>query len=89
MKELKGTNVDMHSPQKLKTSLQSVPQDQKSVIFLHSVFTLNQLLQHLKYAAEVYLTWRNYVKICLSHNISDNFLIVVYHKNLSIKTDWC
>ena len=56
MKELKGTNVDMHSPQKLKKSLQSVPQDQKRVIFLHSVFTLNQLLQHLKYAAEVYLT---------------------------------
>ena len=38
------------------TLLQSVPQDQKSVKFLRSIITLNQLLQHFKYADEVYLT---------------------------------
>ena len=50
-------------------SSQSVSRDQKSVNF-SSVISLNQLLQHFKYVAEVYLTLINRVKILLSHNIS-------------------
>ena len=52
--------------------VQSVPQDQKSVNFLHNVIGLTLLLQHFKHAAEVYLTFRSHVKIFLSHNISNN-----------------
>ena len=32
-------------------SIQSVPQDQKSVNILHNVISFNQLLQHFKHAA--------------------------------------
>ena len=39
----------------------SVLQDQKSVIFLHSVIKLDQLLQHSKHNADILLTFRNYV----------------------------
>ena len=50
-------------------SLQSGPQDQKSVIFSHSVFSLNQLLRNSKNFAYISLTLRNQVKIFLSQNI--------------------
>ena len=65
--------------------LQSGPQDQKSVTFLHSVINLNQLLQNSKITAYVFLTFRNHVKIFLSKNIL--YLAVAYHKTLSIRTD--
>ena len=38
---------------RLYFTIQSGPQDQKSVNFLHNLISLNQLLQHLKNAAEV------------------------------------
>ena len=72
----------------LRKTSQSVPQDQKSVNFLHNVISLTQLLHHFKHAAEVYLTFRSHVKIFLSHSFSDNVSIVVFLKNLSIITDW-
>ena len=52
--------------------IQSAPQDQKSVNFLHNVISLTQLLQYFRHAAEVYLTFRSHVKIFLSHYISEN-----------------
>ena len=66
--------------------IQSGPQDQKRVIFLHSVISLNQLLQNSKNTANIFLTFRNHVKIFLSQNIMQNFKSVVYHTNLSIRT---
>ena len=66
---------------------QSGPQDQKSVIFSHSVISLNQLLQNSKNTANIFLTFRNHVKIFLSQYIRQNFLRAVYHKNLCIRTD--
>ena len=51
---------------------QSGPQDQKSVTFLHSVISLNQLLQNSKNTAYVFLSFRNHVKIFLSQNILHN-----------------
>ena len=41
-------------------------QDQKSVKFSHSVISLNQLLQNSKNTANIFLTFRNHVKIFLS-----------------------
>ena len=52
---------------------QSGPQDQKSVIFLHSVINLNQLLQNSKNTANIFLIFRNHAKIFLSQNIMQNF----------------
>ena len=46
------------SSQLFKLLLQSGPQDQKSVTFLHSVISLNQLLQNSKNTAYVFLTFR-------------------------------
>ena len=51
---------------------QSGPQDQKSVIFSHSVISLNQVLQNSKNTANIFLTFRNHVKIFLSRNIMQN-----------------
>ena len=56
-----------------KLSVQSVPQDQKSVIFSHSVISLNQLLKTFKYTANIFLTFRNHVKIFFPQNILQNF----------------
>ena len=67
--------------------IQSGPQDQKSVIFSHSVISLNQLLQNSKNTANIFLISINHVKIVLSQNIMHNFLSVVDRKNLSIRTD--
>ena len=67
-------------------SNQSGPQDQKSVIFSHSVISLNQLPKNSKNTAYIFLTFRNHVKIFLSQNILHNVLIVVYRNTLSIKT---
>ena len=66
---------------------QSVPQDQKSVTFSHSVISLNQLLQNSKNTAYIFLTFRNHVKIFLSQNILQNILNVVYRTTLSIRTE--
>ena len=52
---------------------QSGPQDQKSVIFSHSVISLNQLLQNFNNTANIFLTFRNNVKLFLSQNIMHNF----------------
>ena len=67
--------------------IQTVPQDQKSVTFLHSVISLNQLLQNSKNTAYIFLTCRNHVKIFLSQNILQNILNVVYRPTLSIRTE--
>ena len=67
--------------------IQSVPQDQKSVTFSHSVISLNQLLQNSKNTAYIFLTFRNHVKIFLSQNILQNILNVVYRTTLSIRTE--
>ena len=53
---------------------QSVPQHQKSVNFLHNLISLDQLLQHLKHAAEVCLT---FMSKYFSYIISDNVKNVV------------
>ena len=66
---------------------QSGLQDKKSVTFLHSVISLNQLLQNYKITAYVFLIFRNHVKIFLSQNILHNVSNVVYCKNLSIRTN--
>ena len=68
--------------------MQSGPQNQKKVIFSYSIISLNQLLQNSKNTAYISLTFRNHVKIFLSQNILHNVLNVVYHKTLSIRTDW-
>ena len=52
---------------------QSGPQDQKSVIFSHSVISLNQLLKNSKNTANIFLNFRNHVKMFLSPNIMHNF----------------
>ena len=67
-------------------SIQSGPQDQKSVTFSHSVISLNQLLQNSINTAYIFLTFRNHVKIFLSQNILHNVSNVVYCKTLSIRT---
>ena len=59
---------------------QSGPQDQKRVIFSHSVISLNKCLQNSKNTAYIFLTFRNHVKIFLSQNIMQTFLRVVYRK---------
>ena len=66
---------------------QSVPQDQKSVTFSHSVISLNQLLQNSKNTAYIFLTFRNHVKLFLPQNILHNVLNVVYRTTLSIRTE--
>ena len=53
--------------------IQSGLQDQKSVIFSHSVISLNQFLKHSKNTAYIFLTSRNHVKIFLSQNITHIF----------------
>ena len=68
-------------------SIQLGPEHQKSVIFSHSVISLNQLLKNSKNTANIFLTFRNHVKIFFSQNITHNFESVVYRKNLSIRTD--
>ena len=70
----------------LMPGIQSVPQDQKSVTFSHSVISHNQLLQNSKITAYIFLTFRNHVKIFLSQNILQNILNVVYRTTLSIRT---
>ena len=69
------------------SSTQSGPQDQKSVIFSHSVISLNQFLKNSINTAYNFLKFRNHVKIFLSENIMHNFLSAVCRKNLSIRTD--
>ena len=64
------------------TFVQSGPQDQKSVIFLHSVISLNQLLQNSKNTAHIVLTIGNRVKLFLSQNILHNVLNAEYRKVL-------
>ena len=71
----------------IKISYQSVPQDQKSVTFSHSVISLYQLLQNSKNTAYIFLTFRNHVKIFLSQNILQNISNVVYRTTLSIRTE--
>ena len=61
--------------QEFLSSLQSGPQDQKSVIFSRSVISLKQLLQNFKNTANIFLTVRNHVKIFLSQNIMHNQLL--------------
>ena len=69
-------------------TIQSGPQVQKSVIFSHSVISLNQLLQNsINNTANIFWTFRIHVKIFLSQNIMQNVNSVIYRKNLSIKTD--
>ena len=69
----KAINHTAHPrPQSVLSYVQSGPQDQKSVTFLHSVISLNQLLQNSKITAYVFLTFRNRVKIFLSQNILRN-----------------
>ena len=68
-------------------TFQSVPQDQKSVTFSHSVISLNQLLQNSKNTAYIFLTFRNHIKIFLSQNILQDILNVVYRTTLSIRTE--
>ena len=70
-----------------KVVIQSGPQDRKSVTFSHSVISLNQLLKNFKNTANIFLTFRNHVKIFLSQNILHNVLNVEYHNTLSIRTD--
>ena len=57
----------------MSSFIQSGPQDHKSVTFSHSVISLNQLLKNSKNTANVFLTFRNRVKIFLSQNIMHNF----------------
>ena len=57
----------------INKEIRSGPQDQKSVIFLHSVISLNQLVLNSKHTANIFLTFRNNVKIFLSQNIMHNF----------------
>ena len=57
----------------IQNDYQSGPQDQKSVIFSHSVISLNQLLQNSKNTANIFLTFGNHVKIFLSQYIMQNF----------------
>ena len=45
--------------------IQSIPQDQKSVIFSHSVISPNQLLQNSKNTAYIFLTFRKGQNISL------------------------
>ena len=62
-------------PQLFRTwSLQSGLQDQKSVKFSHSVISRNQLLQNSKTTVNIFLTFRNHVKIFFSQDIMQNFL---------------
>ena len=58
--------------------IQSGPQDQKSVTFSHSVISLNQLLKNSKNTANIFLIFRNHVKIFLSQNSLHNSLNVVW-----------
>ena len=62
------TKFDVAAPQ-FDLALQSGPEDQKIVIFSHSVISLNKLLQNSKNTANIFLTSRNNVKIFLSQNI--------------------
>ena len=61
------------SQYRLIDCVQSTPQDQKSVMFSHSVISLNQLLHNSKNTANILLTFRNSVKVYLSQNIMHNF----------------
>ena len=55
---------------------------QKTVKFSHSVISLNQLLRNSKNTANIFLIFRNHVKIFLSRNIKCSI-----PKKLSIRTD--
>ena len=80
------TSWEMKSFQMGSTLKQSGPQDQKNVIFSHSVISLNQLPQNFKNTAHIFLTSRNHVKIFLSgyfHNVSN----IVYRTTLRIRTE--
>ena len=57
--------------------IQSGPQDQKSVIFSQSVISLNQLLKNSKNTANIFLTFRNHVKMFLYPNIMHKVLYTV------------
>ena len=83
IQQLENTNVRVPS----NLPVQSVPQDQKSVTFSHSVISLNQLLRNSINTAYIFLTFRNHVKIFLSQNILHNVSNVVDCKNLSIRTN--
>ena len=63
----------LHLHFNLSQTIQSVPQDQKSVTFSHSVISLNQLLQNSKNTAYIFLTFRNHVKIFLSEYFARYF----------------
>ena len=80
-------NKDFSKFHLFKKYKQSGPQHQKSVIFSHSVISLNQLLKNSKITAYIFLTLRNHVKIFLSQNILQNILNVVYRTTLSIRTE--
>ena len=64
----------------INVSIQSGPQDQKSVTFSHSVISLNQLLQNSKNIANIFLKIYSLVgnikKICWS--ISCNTFEIVW-----------
>ena len=45
----------------------------KSVIFSHSVISLNHLLQNSKNTSDIFLTFRRHVKLFLPQNIMQNF----------------
>ena len=66
---------------------QSGLEPHKTVKFSHSIISLNQLLKNFKNTANIFLTFRNHVKIFLSRNIMHNFESVLYRKNPSIRTD--
>ena len=57
----------------VSVTTQSGPEPQKTVKFSHSVISLNQLLQNSKNTANIFLTFRNHVKIFLSWNIMHDF----------------
>ena len=70
-----------------KFTIQSGPQDQKSVTFSHSVISLNKFLQNSINTAYIFLSFRNHVKIFLSQNVLHNVSNVVHCKILSIRTN--
>ena len=57
----------------IELCFQSGTQDQKSVTFSHSVISLNQLLKNSKNTANIFLTFRNHIKIFLCQNSKHNF----------------
>ena len=74
----KKTMKAAHNPGTVK---QSGLQDQKSVKVSTNDYKIS------KNSDNIFLTFRNHVKIFLSQDIMQNFKSVVYRKNLSIGTD--